>query len=420
MLLTPSAAVNQLDPLVPKGTFWDFQLEAGNVFKKRSCPIEMLVICSFRSCLELEDSLEKGNVCHCVKEIWRNPLGWRKNLTDDNFFDWLMLFESRCSTERTTKPVSAHESLSRLFRLLCHPFSELGCLVRWLPSQKQKSNQHLTPRCLLNLLGLFIFEPAKQCCPFLCTFPTQEILPHLHFRLCVAWLAFLRTLCERCEIIHSETSLVLSAWSPPRLRRETEAFFLFVFLLKKNKLQQRDSHFPDQDKCVFDHDGSLQICAILIESILKSLLIQVSVENLSQCQCPEHAVRLLYFQVYFWGEKKKKKKNKKTHKTSTNNFFLFQLYMTLIAIALFIIPACIIAVCYGIIINIIWSKSKLLTAPPKKSYKSKANGAYVTINRTGIDKNQFELTSLTQSEALGIQSLKTGTFPLLNVFYWPL
>ena len=53
---------------------------------------------------------------------------------------------------------------------------------------------------------------------------------------------------------------------------------------------------------------------------------------------------------------------------------LLQLYMTLIAVALFIIPACIIAVCYGIIIHIIWSKSQLLAAPPKKTYKSKANG----------------------------------------------
>ncbi|XP_064647230.1 cardioacceleratory peptide receptor-like isoform X2 [Lineus longissimus] len=51
----------------------------------------------------------------------------------------------------------------------------------------------------------------------------------------------------------------------------------------------------------------------------------------------------------------------------------WQVYITLIAISLFIIPAIIIAVCYGIIIFIVWVKSRDLL-PKKKSKKSKTNG----------------------------------------------
>ena len=54
------------------------------------------------------------------------------------------------------------------------------------------------------------------------------------------------------------------------------------------------------------------------------------------------------------------------------------MYITLIAIALFIIPALIIAVCYAVIILIIWTKSKMLAPAGKKPTRrftaSRGNG----------------------------------------------
>ena len=50
---------------------------------------------------------------------------------------------------------------------------------------------------------------------------------------------------------------------------------------------------------------------------------------------------------------------------------VFQLYVTLIALAIFILPAVIMSVCYGIIIYIIWSKSKYIAGPTSNSKLSR-------------------------------------------------
>lgn len=48
----------------------------------------------------------------------------------------------------------------------------------------------------------------------------------------------------------------------------------------------------------------------------------------------------------------------------------WQLYMSLVAVSLFIIPTLIITACYAIIVYTIWSKGKILT-PTKTTSKSK-------------------------------------------------
>jgi len=45
----------------------------------------------------------------------------------------------------------------------------------------------------------------------------------------------------------------------------------------------------------------------------------------------------------------------------------WQAYMTIISIALFIIPAFIIAICYTIMVHTIWTQSRILTPTVKKS-----------------------------------------------------
>jgi neuropeptide S receptor 1 len=44
----------------------------------------------------------------------------------------------------------------------------------------------------------------------------------------------------------------------------------------------------------------------------------------------------------------------------------WQLYMTLVAITLFVLPALIISACYTVIVSTIWSKSKQLTPDPNR------------------------------------------------------
>jgi hypothetical protein len=45
----------------------------------------------------------------------------------------------------------------------------------------------------------------------------------------------------------------------------------------------------------------------------------------------------------------------------------WQLYMTLVSAALFVLPALIISFCYTVIVATIWSKSKVLTGKKKKA-----------------------------------------------------
>ncbi|KAJ9598531.1 hypothetical protein L9F63_010788, partial [Diploptera punctata] len=44
----------------------------------------------------------------------------------------------------------------------------------------------------------------------------------------------------------------------------------------------------------------------------------------------------------------------------------WQLYMTLVAVTLFVVPALIISACYTVIVSTIWSKSKQLTPDPNR------------------------------------------------------
>jgi neuropeptide S receptor 1 len=44
----------------------------------------------------------------------------------------------------------------------------------------------------------------------------------------------------------------------------------------------------------------------------------------------------------------------------------WQLYMTLVAVTLFVVPAVIISACYTIIVSTIWSTSKQLTPDPNR------------------------------------------------------
>lgn len=47
----------------------------------------------------------------------------------------------------------------------------------------------------------------------------------------------------------------------------------------------------------------------------------------------------------------------------------WRVYMTLITIALLVVPAIIISACYTVIVRTIWSKSKLLVPPPINDYQ---------------------------------------------------
>jgi neuropeptide S receptor 1 len=44
----------------------------------------------------------------------------------------------------------------------------------------------------------------------------------------------------------------------------------------------------------------------------------------------------------------------------------WQLYMTLVAVILFVVPALIISACYTVIVSTIWSKSKQMTPDPNR------------------------------------------------------
>ena len=50
----------------------------------------------------------------------------------------------------------------------------------------------------------------------------------------------------------------------------------------------------------------------------------------------------------------------------------WQLYMTLVAVTVFVIPALIITACYTVIVFTIWSKSKLLTPGAKRARHMKS------------------------------------------------
>ena len=48
----------------------------------------------------------------------------------------------------------------------------------------------------------------------------------------------------------------------------------------------------------------------------------------------------------------------------------WQVYITLVAVSLFLIPAVIIASCYSVIVCIIWQKGRAMAPPPKSSTKT--------------------------------------------------
>jgi neuropeptide S receptor 1 len=53
----------------------------------------------------------------------------------------------------------------------------------------------------------------------------------------------------------------------------------------------------------------------------------------------------------------------------------WQLYMTLVAVTVFVIPALIITACYAVIVFTIWSKSKLLTPTARKARHMKSESS---------------------------------------------
>lgn len=59
----------------------------------------------------------------------------------------------------------------------------------------------------------------------------------------------------------------------------------------------------------------------------------------------------------------------------------WQVYMTLISITIFFVPACIITSCYAIIIYTIWSKSSILSHKKTKHKQSKHQPNKININK---------------------------------------
>lgn len=88
----------------------------------------------------------------------------------------------------------------------------------------------------------------------------------------------------------------------------------------------------------------------------------------------------------------------------------WQLYMTLVAVTVFVIPALIITACYTVIVFTIWSKSKLLTPGAKRARHMK-NGEHVSID----DQNSRRASSRGLIPKAKIKTVKM-TFVIVFVF----
>ncbi|KAL4216862.1 Vasopressin receptor [Mactra antiquata] len=113
--------------------------------------------------------------------------------------------------------------------------------------------------------------------------------------------------------------------------------------------------------------------------------------------------------------------------------WMWQLYMTLVSLAVFIIPAIIIASCYIIIVVIIWSKSSIKFKSSggggnaytgySKSTSSTINGGSITVQFTGSTKTQTHTMSATSSRGVipkaKIKTIKmTFVIVLAFIFCW--
>ncbi|XP_068084322.1 cardioacceleratory peptide receptor-like [Anabrus simplex] len=91
----------------------------------------------------------------------------------------------------------------------------------------------------------------------------------------------------------------------------------------------------------------------------------------------------------------------------------WQLYMTLVAIMLFIIPALIISACYTVIVLTIWSKSKLLT--PTGRPRSSTRNDHRTLRHQQEDQDSRRASSRGLIPRAKIKTVKM-TFVIVFVF----